>query len=457
MLINRFYQLRFRSGVIIALVAALIALLYASFLFSDAGDVPVISDSTAATTTDFPCVTDESECTTGRVYGHLLQSFGNGIQDTLVPPEPITVAWFFRLQVMATTLVVTFLYFQSTLVLRHEHDEKENRGAIFEKLRLFTRLADTDSLLDFLRRNLRYFTPLFFASILLTYILSSAGALLVTVLFKGLSLTPPQAIMVSVILAATSGYGLVHWLSAADTRDLLDMCLLVAAIGLGGTFYLADDNWWLTAISTTGIDSQSAPLLTLTLITLSLVFVLLMRDIANLYTVLFENLDAPSKPTPQQLERIYTIWIVAFFLIGFMGVFPAVHRIGWIDALHDFAAVVAPLMLILAGKIWFTQVMARHLLPRFFRYATVGLVIADYIFLSLYMFGGINLTAFEIWLLISMGIWLYGLVAIGLELVDELPSPNLDSLPISERPLYQGMMWTVAIGVVVAILGLIFG
>jgi hypothetical protein len=101
--------------------------------------------------------------------------------------------------------------------------------------------------------------------------------------------------------------------------------------------------------------------------------------------------------------------------------------------------------------------MARHLLPRFFRYATVGLIIADEIFFSLYLFKGINLTALEIWLLASIGIWLYSLIAIGLELADDVPSPNLNSIPISERPLYQAAIWTGAIAVIVAILSLIFG
>ncbi|MDQ7036305.1 MAG: hypothetical protein Q9P01_16170 [Anaerolineae bacterium] len=456
---NLFFQLRFRSGVIIALVAALITLLYASFLFSGRGAISVVPQAAelVITPTDFPCTADGSECTTGSVYGYLWRSFGNGIKNTVVPPDTITIAWFFRLQVMAATLVVAFLYFRSTLVLWHRQDEKENRGAIFAKLHLFTPFTHTNSLRGFLRGNLRYFVPLFFISILLTYIVSSAGGLLISVLFKGLSFTAPQAIFVSVILAAASGYLLVHWLSAADTRDLLNISLWVAAIGLGGTFYLAEDDWWKLAISQTGIDSQAAPLLTLTLITLSLAFILLMRDIANLYTVLFDNLDKPSKPTQQHLERIYTIWIVAFFLIGFIGIFPNVKSIGWMNTLHDFAAGVVPLLLILTGKIWFTQVMARHLLPRFFRYTIIGLAIADYIFFSLNLFGGISLTAFEIWLFVSMGIWLYGLVTIGLELVDDLPSPNLDSLPISECPLYRGMMWTVTIAAIVAIFGAIFG
>jgi hypothetical protein len=130
--------------------------------------------------------------------------------------------------------------------------------------------------------------------------------------------------------------------------------MLIIAIGLGGSFFLAEDNWWMSAISTTGIGSQSAPLLSLTLISMSLVLILLMRDVSNLYTVLFDNLDAVSKPTPRELERIYAIWILAFFLIAFIGIFPNVDRIKWINGLHGFAAFFAPLLLIVVGMGWFT-------------------------------------------------------------------------------------------------------
>src|SRR5688572_30124428 len=202
-------QTRFRDGLIMAGVAAVFALVFSIIFLSGKADIPInVSADASASNLDAqqapvrdvpvrnsPCPPD-TQCTVGTVYAFLGRSLYDTVRLTFIPPQAMTIAWFIRFLACSIMLVVVLVFFRARICDRHTIDLDPIRTDLFKQIHFTIRWMAI---------------PIIASFFLLTYILSSAGARLLEIMFAGLTLDALEITVLSIVFAALLAFLAVHY------------------------------------------------------------------------------------------------------------------------------------------------------------------------------------------------------------------------------------------------------
>lgn len=390
-------------------------------------------DESAALFPAHPCPNlplDESmDCSAAAITSHRVQSLWVMFSNFWMITETMHVAWLLRLVsvLIATGIAATF--YRALLIERFLEEGKSIRANIFKQN------VDTYRVENLGTAPWMVLASIFAVSIF-SYLMSTLMWFFIAPMFTGLDLNIVHVWMIVWIYGTVFGGGIAYLLVAAETLEMLLISMAAIFIGLSGVFILAQDlEWWQSAISRTSVDSASAILFTLVLPMFALVLTFLWVDLNIMIRHVILAYDPPNDAhlVHGTLRRINIAVYFSFFLIALVGIFPNTNNYPFFNNIHLFSAFVGLGIFVFVTKIVFTRTIARGRLPKQFAllsYVTFGIdVVAVLISKGLPALIGdnsesflnnfvINTTALELWVMLSICVWMIALNATILELID---------------------------------------
>lgn len=229
------------------------------------------------------------------------------------------------------------------------------------------------------------------------------GFAVLGLMFKDLRFPYMQALFLTASYSAALGFYISRWAVGLTTSGIVWLGLLTFAAGLMGSFLLADDpEWWRNSLSYLGYDSGSDTLFRISVISVGLMMLTLLRDLMNTMGILVEA----NKLTPIAHRILSTGAVVACCGIIGVGLFPV--RVNVVsDTLHNLSVYAAGGVFIsgMLGIRFITQ----HVFHPFFDEKLSWRLAALVIFLYILHIGPgmINFVALEIFSFAIFSIWIY--------------------------------------------------
>lgn len=392
----------------------------------------------------FPCPLSNSmesneggsrdECSVRAVYGWLWHQGLTSIADVIQPPLTMNFAWYFRLLSLIVSIGIMLIFWRAWLPERHIVDQNPIRCTIFRQQRLTRQLHDA--------------MPFFVAMFLMIYIMTTAGSEFLSKMFVSLSLGRLETTLLSALFIALFSIALFHFVSKANTYNLMIMSFLIIAMGLVWGFTVAGrinidvpgcgTYWYCHSISNTGVQSESGLIFTFTMFTMGWVLWALWQDLAPIILALLK-IDNP-EVKENRLRYFNISFAISCALIAGIGLFPTLSEAKLFPTLseaetvsflslgliHFICAVGGILILFLTAKIGVTFFVIRETVSNHFQITTGIFLVIDVIVLAIFVshklekpFIPFNLAALELWLLVSIVIWFYGLVTSILYEIDQ--------------------------------------
>ena len=422
---------------------------------------------------DEPCPSGQS-CDAPSVYSFLIRSFTKMLRDVVVQPEEMTVSWYFRWLTFIIIFCSIPVFYRVHLSERHQLVYDSRQAKLTEKIRwtyiinkfeivpddnrskssLWAKvLGGFDWLLSKVGLILTMVTPILLIPFA-TYIVTSMASRALELMFVDVVLTWQQVLIMGVLFAFLFAYLSVQILTIVDTYELFFIAGIVIGLGFAWGFSVAEtipatnggdcERWYCHSISTTGIQTSSGIIFTMTMLAIGYFLLLIWHDVSTYLKFVLQNKKHVVTPQIQNRKTeglLQTLtkwdtnwhWTYRLLVIGFLcligvGIFPTINTEDIpLNVIHFWAAMIGTGLLLFAGKLWLTCIVLRDILPAHYRNTTLILLILDCLLIIYYYFIQqyvkiipLNFTGLELYLLISIGVWFAGLAENVLRIINQL-------------------------------------
>lgn len=272
--------------------------------------------------------------------------------------------------------------------------------------RLFTREREDISEIERITEQGRYdWVGRLTVAFTLTAVLTSACVVaffIIANMFREARIDVFTSIFVCALYAGILGFGVAHQITIYNERSLLILVAVVVILGLSASFLIAQEPlWWQNSISFLGHDPNSGILFNVTIISVGLITLALVRDLI----MDLELLEKADKFPPRGLQILrFTLTGIAIGIIG-VGLFPAsITRLS--ATLHNLSAhgITILFILLMLGLRW----IAPNIYQLLFLNVSFGLGVLCLLALGAYfIIGFINFVVLELILFSTFGVWVY--------------------------------------------------
>ncbi|MEL6407802.1 MAG: hypothetical protein AAFR81_25760 [Chloroflexota bacterium] len=226
--------------------------------------------------------------------------------------------------------------------------------------------------------------------------------ILVGVMFTNLRVPFANALLITTLYATAIAYYITYWVSDLPSSRMMWLAIATFALGLMGSFLLADDpEWWRESLSYLGVDSGSNTLFNLSVISVGIIILTIWRDLINTLNILAE---AELIPRWSLNALAVGSTISSLGIIG-VGVFP-VGVTPFTHFMHNLS-VQGAVIICMIGMLGMRWLIPNIYHENFLRlgYAYAGLCV---VFFLLYQFTNmLNFVALEIFCFVVITLWLY--------------------------------------------------
>lgn len=272
--------------------------------------------------------------------------------------------------------------------------------------RMFThesdRLSEVEKIME---RGRNWWLGRLFISFVLTAALTLAVSLLffgIEAMFTGARITTLAGVLLSTTYAAAISFGVAYYISGLDEYNFIRLLAVVLVLGLMISFLIAqDDQWWQNSISFLGHDPGSGIFFNLSIISVGVIALTLVRDLLDdLYVVMVAG---------RFPRRGFNILRVLLVLIGVgiigVGLFPTTIT-PLSDDLHNLSShgMALAFMVAMLTLGW----LAPGVYPRFFLRVSLALGLASVAAtVAYFVWSVINFVTLELLLFAFFGVWVF--------------------------------------------------